>query len=58
VTTCVEPVPYSVEWYKLHGCTCTYAWKSYGRLYGISMGKGWVRMNDDDVCPLHTRKRR
>jgi hypothetical protein len=50
--------PYSVEWYKLQGCTCTYTWKSYGRLYGISMGKGWVRMNDDDACPLHTRKRR
>jgi hypothetical protein len=57
VTTCAVR-PYSVEWYKLQGCTCTYTWKSYGRLYGISMGKGWVRMNDDDACPLHTRKRR
>lgn len=23
-------------------CTCEYAWKGLGVLYGVSMGKGWV----------------
>jgi hypothetical protein len=35
------------------GCTCPYQWKGLGRLYGISMGEGWVRMRDDPACPVH-----
>lgn len=38
---------------KLSACTCPYEWKSYGRLYGISMGKGWVRMDTHPACPAH-----
>jgi hypothetical protein len=34
-------------------CTCEYAWKAYGRLYGISMGDGWVRMTTEPGCPHH-----
>ena len=39
-------------------CTCPYAWrKDIGRLYGISMGSGWVRLSDADDCPEHARGR-
>jgi hypothetical protein len=34
-------------------CTCPHAYKSLGKLYGISMGKGWVRLIDDPDCPEH-----
>lgn len=34
-------------------CTCEHAWKSLGRLYGVSMGKGWVRLTTDPDCPHH-----
>lgn len=40
----------------LTGCTCPVEYKSLGRLYGISMGKGWVRLRDDPDCPHHGRK--
>lgn len=35
------------------GCTCPSAYKSLGRLYGISMGMGWVRLTTDPKCPHH-----
>lgn len=35
------------------GCTCPTEWKGLGRLYGVSMGKGWVRMSTDPNCPHH-----
>jgi len=31
-------------------CGCTYKWKGYGYLYGISMGDGWVRMDASPHC--------
>jgi hypothetical protein len=34
-------------------CSCPFEWKGLGILYGISMGKGWVRMSDDPKCPHH-----
>jgi hypothetical protein len=34
-------------------CTCPREWKSLGRLYGVGMGEGWVRLNDDPACLLH-----
>lgn len=34
-------------------CRCEYAWKGLGTLYGVSMGKGWVRMTDAPNCPEH-----
>jgi hypothetical protein len=34
-------------------CTCPRAIRSLGRLYGISMGKGWVRLSTDTACPVH-----
>lgn len=34
-------------------CTCDYAFKSLGRLYGVSMGKGWVRLTTEPDCPHH-----
>jgi hypothetical protein len=36
-------------------CTCDYAWRScLGRLYGISMGAGWVRLTTTPGCPHHS----
>jgi hypothetical protein len=34
-------------------CTCEYAYKGLGRLYGVSMGKGWVRLTTEPDCPHH-----
>lgn len=34
-------------------CPCPSAWKSLGILYGVSMGKGWVRMETDPACRHH-----
>jgi len=35
------------------GCTCRWAWKSLGRMYGTSAGRGWVRMTTAKGCPAH-----
>jgi hypothetical protein len=34
-------------------CPCPHEYKALGRLYGISFGKGWVRMDTDPRCPHH-----
>jgi hypothetical protein len=34
-------------------CTCDYAWKALGTLYGVSFGNGWVRMTTGPDCPHH-----
>lgn len=34
-------------------CTCPTAYRSLGKLHGISLGKGWVRTADDPTCPIH-----
>lgn len=34
-------------------CGCPYEWKSLGKLYGISMGEGWVRLGDAPGCAEH-----
>jgi hypothetical protein len=34
-------------------CTCEYAYKSLGREYGVSYGKGWVRLTTEPGCPHH-----
>lgn len=34
-------------------CTCAYEFKGLGKLYGQSMGKGWVRMTTEPGCPEH-----
>lgn len=34
-------------------CLCPWAYKSLGKLYGIMMGEGWVRMSTVDACPHH-----
>jgi hypothetical protein len=38
-------------------CTCEYEFKSLGRLYGIGMGKGWVRLTTGPDCPHHAPAR-
>lgn len=34
-------------------CTCRHEIKGLGILYGISLGRGWVRLDDDPDCPRH-----
>jgi hypothetical protein len=34
-------------------CTCRHEWKSLGRLYGLGMGSGWVRVSTEAGCPEH-----
>jgi hypothetical protein len=38
-------------------CSCPYEWRGLGVLYGVSFGKGWVRMKDDSRCPHHGEKK-
>lgn len=59
-----RPAPGSIEdrdcWHRhLYGdvpCRCRSAYKSIGRLDGITMGKGWVRMDTHPDCPHHGTK--
>jgi hypothetical protein len=37
----------------VEGCVCRWEWRSLGILYGVSFGKGWVRMNTAPGCPWH-----
>jgi hypothetical protein len=34
-------------------CTCKRAIRPLGRLYGVSMGKGWGRTGTTKDCPIH-----
>lgn len=42
-----------LNWLEIGSCTCPFAWQQLGRLYGISMGPGWVRLKDTPGCPVH-----
>lgn len=35
------------------GCTCPWRWGSPGRLYGVSMMEGWLRVKTDPSCEHH-----
>lgn len=37
----------------LTDCRCEWGWRALGRLYGVSFGKGWVRMTTDPQCKHH-----
>lgn len=37
-------------------CRCEHAYKNLGRLYGVSMGKGWVRTTTNPQCAHHGKK--
>lgn len=39
-------------------CTCEHVWKGLGTLYGVSFGKGWVRLTTEPGCPHHGGKQR
>lgn len=44
------------EWLEFLGiadCPCPKKYKSRGRLYDVSMGDGWVRMDTDPACRHH-----
>lgn len=37
-------------------CRCEHGWQSLGQLYGVAMGKGWVRTTTHPHCPHHGTK--
>ena len=57
----METLEHHMEWlYGEHGvypgnqrCLCEHAYQGLGVLYGVSMGKGWVRTTTDAACPHH-----
>jgi hypothetical protein len=43
-----------LAWLGTPDCTCPDEYrKSLGKLYGIGMGPGWVRLDTDPACPHH-----
>lgn len=42
-----------LAWLGTPDCTCPSGWKGLGRLDGIDLGKGWVRLGTDPGCPHH-----
>lgn len=37
----------------MNGCTCPHEEQNLGRLHGVSMGRGTVRMSTTPGCPVH-----
>lgn len=52
-----HPLEQSLMWLKTPDCACPHEWKSYGSLYRIPMGYGWVRMTTDPACRHHAAAR-
>jgi hypothetical protein len=47
-----------LAWLETPGCTCPHEWRrSVGSLYGISLGAGWIRLDDAPDCPHHPSNR-
>jgi hypothetical protein len=42
-----------LDFLKTPDCSCPYEWRGIGILYGVSFGKGWVRMSTDPACQHH-----
>jgi len=42
-----------LAWNRTPDCACPQAWRSLGRLHGVSMGSGWVRLSTAAGCPHH-----
>lgn len=52
------PLQKWLDWLGTPDCTCPSEWRGLGLLYGISMGKGWVRMDTAPDCRHHGREDR
>lgn len=39
-------------------CRCDFAYKGLGRLHGVDMGKGWVRITTHPDCPHHKPRKK
>jgi hypothetical protein len=42
-----------LQWLGTEDCNCPSDWRTLGELYGISLGKGWVRISTNPECPHH-----
>lgn len=47
-----------MDFLALRHCTCEWGWQSLGRLYGVSFGKGWVRLSTNPECRHHGQETR
>lgn len=43
-----------LAWLETPDCRCSYGWRGLGILYGVSFGKGWVRLDTHPECPHHS----
>ncbi len=48
-----ESLQRELAWLGTLDCTCDHEYKGLGILYGVSMGKGWVRTSTDPACRHH-----
>lgn len=46
-----------LNWLGIGSCTCPYAFQQLGKLYGVSMGPGWVRLKTTPGCGEHDEKK-
>lgn len=53
--TIMTPLAKHLAYLGLAACTCQWRWKGFGVLYGVSLGKGWIRMADAPDCPEHRK---
>lgn len=48
------PLDEHLKWlYPDEPCICPHEIQRLGRLYGINMGEGWVRLSTTKGCPHH-----
>lgn len=50
---CPESLRRWLAWVDILDCLCAFDWQSIGILYGVSFGKGWVRVTTEPTCPRH-----
>ena len=57
-TQALANISVPIPTYKSSECTCRWVFRrDMGRLYGISMGSGWLRQSDAPDCPEHANGR-
>jgi hypothetical protein len=42
-----------LAWLGISTCLCAWHYVGMGRVHGVSMGKGWVRIDTVPTCPHH-----
>lgn len=53
----LEQVANAAAYWRDRGCTCEFAMRPLGRLHGVNMGRGPVRLRTAQDCPTHNEHR-